>query len=602
MASKRFSGKEILSLLSGLPRMEAARYHFSHVGKTVGVRNVLRMANPLLVGKILAAGWKNALPTLLFAMLEKNDTSEAIVSGSTRLTHAQLADRVRRFANWLVDHGVQPKDRVATLLLNSHPVIETLFAGSLCGCPCPGVNWHLAGKELVKTINITKPKVLVLGSEFVERIAEIRSEIPSVQYFLVAEGPIPEGMLSYQEAVTYGKTELPRDRFILGISPYTSGTTGIPKSVNMYDGVSFLFDENAEKPRANLSDYVELLVKMLNAGFYLDLHKIKDMRSLIVTPLYHAGTIAGLLPALYGGTLVLLSRFEPENILKTIQDERISWSFMVPTMLKRLVSLPPEIQNKYDLSSMVSLISAAAPCAPELKKQVNELFARRGAKSPVFHEYYGSSETMIVTVLNPEDYAEKPERINSVGKIRCGDLLVVDPMKNAEVPVGESGSICVRTVSTLSLNYGGDSQSLLNKSYCTVNGRDYYIDGVIGYRDADGFLYLTDRIKDMVISGGVNVFPGHVESALMEHPAVDDVAVFGVPDPDLGEVMRAEIQLKKGKKLTEKQVLDYLKTKDLFGYKLPKYVGFTDKLPRRIDGKMMKRELKAKYWPEGTRG
>ena len=597
MAARRFGNREVLSVLAKLPFEETARFHAYHLGKAIGVRPIIKMLNPLLLKNLVFAGSKNLIPVLIMNMLDAGKDKEAIICGDVRLTCRQLKDRVLRLSNWMIENGVEPRDKVGTLMHNSHRVLETMFAASLAGCPNPGLNWHLKGDELAKTINVTKPKLLVVGENFAEDIKAIRDQIPSVKRILVAGKTAPNGMLLYEDVISQTPPKMPRDRFILGVAPYTSGTTGVPKSVNMYDSVSLLFDDSVEAKDFDLWEYVSKLIEMLNSGIYLGADKIEECRSMIVTPLYHAGTIAGILPFVYGSSFVIVPKFDPELILKTIQDEKVSYTFMVPTMLKRIASLPDDVKAKYDLSSMRSLISAAAPCPPELKKQVNELFLAQGAPRPVFHEYYGSSETLIVTVLNPEDYAEKPERINSVGKIRCGDLKVVDHMTNKEVPVGEEGSILVRTVNTLTLNYGGNGD-LLKKSYTELDGKSYYIDGVIGKRDADGFVYLTDRIKDMVITGGVNVFPGEVENALMDHPLIADVAVFGVPDPDLGEVMRAEVQLYPDEKLSEKQAINFCKKQGLYGYKLPRYVGFTDKLPRRIDGKMIKRELKAKYWPK----
>ncbi len=600
MASRRFGNLEILSVLAKLPFDESVRFHVRHVGKAIGFSPILKMLNPMLIKNLIAGGTKNILPVSLMNMLTVGGDKEAIICGDVRLTCNELKDRVLSLANWMVQNDVQPGDKVATFMGNSHEVMETLLAASFAGCPNPGVNWHLKGEELAKTINVTKPKVMVISQEFVSSIAKIRDKIPSVKQVLVTGGKTNKGMLSYEKAISQTIPKMPRDRFILGIAPYTSGTTGVPKSVNMYDSVSLLFNDSVEAKDFDLWEYVSKLFEMLNAGIYLGVHKIEDCKSMIVTPLYHAGTIAGLLPFMFGASFVIVPRFDPESILKTIQDEQVSWTFMVPTMLRRIGALPDDIKAKYDLSSMRSLISAAAPCPPDLKNQMNELFMAQGAPGPVFHEYYGSSETQIVTVLNPEDYQEKPERIKSVGKIRCGDLKIIDTVTNTETPVGEEGSILVRTVNTLTLNYGGNGD-LLKKAYKSINNKKFYIDGVIGRRDEDDFIYLTDRIKDMVISGGVNVFPGEVESALANHPLVEDVAVFGVPDPDLGEVMRAEVQLYPGEKLSEKQALNFCKKQGLFGYKLPKYVGFTDKLPRRIDGKLIKRDLKAKYWPEGSK-
>jgi long-chain acyl-CoA synthetase len=594
----RFSIREVGKAAFGAPLMEPVRFHMKYAGRAFGAKTILGMLRPDRMAKLLTAGYRNLVPELLLAMARIHHDREAVISDDMRLTSSQFTERSLRLANWMISQGLMPKDRVATLAYNSHFSIETLFASSFAGCPNPGVNWHLKDDELVKTINITKPKILVAGPEFAEQVMRLAKELPSVKKILVAGSKIPKGAIPYDEAVSHPDASAPKGRFILGASPYTSGTTGIPKSVNLNDGLSLLFDETAAKPDADLAEYVRLLFAMLNGSFHLNLHKIKEPRSLVVTPLYHAGTIAGLLPMIFGGALVLMGRFDPENVLATIEKERISWAFLVPTMIRRILALPENVKNRYNLSSMKSLISAAAPCPASLKEQANEFFMERGASGPVLHEFYGSSETMMVSVLSPQDYRDNPKRLHSVGRPRCGDMVIVDPESGRQLAVGEQGAVCVRTISTLVLNYGSGSEDLLKGAFHKVDGKNYYNDGVVGYQDEDGFLYLTDRIKDMVISGGVNVFPGEVEKALMSHPAVADVAVFGIPDLDLGEVMRAEIQLAPGKTLTEEEAFLYCKEKGLYGFKLPKQIGFAEKLPRRDDGKLIKRELKEKFWKE----
>ena len=592
---KRLGLLETSQLAIKAPFIQPARYHIRRMLPTLGYGTALKLLMPGKLLKLATAGRSNAVPAFILNMMDIRRNLEAVVTENKRLKTGEFKERFLRLANWLISQGLQPKDKVATLMHNSGEVLEILIGASYAGCTNPGLNWHLSGQELAKTINVSKPKILFLSQDFVERVQEITGDIPSVEKFVVTGPNVPKGWIPYEETVSYSDNSMPSGRFIFGTAPYTSGTTGVPKNVNLNDGLSFLFDDTASAPNANLVEYIELLFSMLNAGFHLNMHKIKELRSLVITPMYHAGTIAALFPVLYGGTLVLESKFDPEQVLFTMQEERISWTFMVPTMLSRILNLPEQIKNKYDLSSMRSLISGAAPCSPEIKTGINDLFMRQGAPAPVFHEYYGSTETMMVSILRPGDYTGHPERLKSVGKPRCGEVMLVDPQTGNAVNYGDQGSICARTVSTLGLSYGGDN-NLLDDAYVSINGKPYYKDGLMGYQDEKGFLYLTDRIKDMVISGGVNVFPGEVEKVLLTHPSVDDVAVFGVPDKDLGEVMRAEIQLKSGMELTDKETLEYCKAQGLFGYKMPKYIGFTDKLPRRIDGKMIKRELKEKYW------
>jgi long-chain acyl-CoA synthetase len=253
------------------------------------------------------------------------------------------------------------------------------------------------------------------------------------------------------------------------------------------------------------------------------------------------------------------------------------------------------VKHKYDLSSMHTLISAAAPCPPEVKTAVNDLFMRQGAKSPVFHEYYGSSETAMITLLLPEDYMKKPERIHSVGKPRCGDILIFDEITQTPVDPGKEGLILCRSVGTLSLRYPG-TESKLKESQKIVDGREWYDDRLIGWQDPDGFLYLTGRLKEMIICGGVNIFPMEIERVLFLNPKIEDAAVIRAPHPDLGEMPLACIQIKKGKTATETEIEEYCKEKGLKGFNIPRKIDFYDKLPRHIDGKLIKRELEEKYW------
>jgi long-chain acyl-CoA synthetase len=561
--------------------------------RTGGFKNNMEAVKRFQMGSIAA--------NFFICLWEVLDQREAIVDGDRRFTYAQMRDRVLRLANAFQSMGVQPKDRIACMLYNCAEYFETFYAATIIGAPLPAVNWHLSGQDLRDTINLRKPKIFVFNHDFAEDIVPFKNELKSVEQFIMVGDYAPKEVLSYEKIISEQSSELPKTNFIFAMNPYTGGTTGSPKSSNLYDGLSYLLSDVAEAPRTSLEEYYQYLIRQFSYMYFYGGTEIKDpvgnnIRSLIPTPMYHAGTAAGFGPCiLLGATAVPMRKFDPESYLMTVEKERISWSFTVPTILQRILALPEPVKRKYDLSSMHTLISAAAPCPPEVKIAVNDLFKQQGAKKPVFHEYYGSSETAMITLLLPQDYIQKPDRIHSVGKPRCGDILVYDEIAQKPVDPGREGLILCRSVGTLSLRYPG-TENKLKESQIIVDGKEWYDDRLIGWQDPDGFLYLTGRLKEMIICGGVNIFPVEIERVLFMNPKIDDAAVIRAPHPDLGEMPLACIQLKEGVTATESEIQDYCRGKGLKGYNIPKKVEFYDKLPRHIDGKLIKRELEEKYW------
>jgi long-chain acyl-CoA synthetase len=387
----------------------------------------------------------------------------------------------------------------------------------------------------------------------------------------------------------------------VALNPYTGGTTGTPKNVNYFDSIGYAFSDLAEAPKVPLGEYLRLLVLQFSFMYWFGGTEISDpitknMRCLIPGPLYHAGSIAGWVPfILLGGTGVPLQKFDPEDILKKIEQERINWIFVVPAMLERILALPETVKSHYNLSSMHTIICAAAPATPELKKATNVLFKQQGCNKNVFTEFYGSSETGVSSVLLPRDYEENPKRFESVGKIRCAQTKVYDEETRTWCPPGKDGRILSRSLTTVSLNYVGSPEKL-DGAFILVDGEPWFDDGLLGHLDEDGFLYLTGREKEMIITGGVNIFPNEIETAIKRHDKVLDVAVVRYPHKELGEVPAAVIQLKDGHILKAGEIIEHLKALNLIGYKIPKYVEFVETLPRHIDGKMCKKEIEDRFW------
>lgn len=606
----------LLRALAGVAGTEAFRGFNRTFWKQLGAPKVFR-----ILGKTFAGvGIRKSLVDLarvrmsdlaahfFLAMWAVLGDREAIVDGDRRLTYADLRDRVLRLANALQGFGVEPGDRVGCMLYNCAEFFECFYAACLMGTPFPPVNWHLEGHELRETIKLRAPKIFIFDAAFADRIMAFKDQLPSVERFImVGGGNPPTGVEKYEDLIRDSSAAIPKKTsFIVAVNPYTGGTTGIPKSANLYDSFSYLLNDKVAAPRASLADYLKYMIRQYSYFYYYGCADIRDpqsgnIRSLIVTPLYHAGTTAGYAPSLLlGATAVIMRKFDPETYLLLIEQERISWAFAVPTILQRILALPEEVTSRYDLRSMRTLISAAAPCPPEVKIAINDLFARQGAPRPVFHEYYGSSESAVVTLLLPSDYLEKPGRINSVGRARCGDILIYDDLNQVVCPPGQEGLVLGRTVGTMSLRYPG-AEEKLKDNHLIVNGLEWYNDKLIGYLDADGFLFLTGRIKEMIISGGVNIFPLEIENVLSRHPKIADVAVIRAPDPDLGEVPLACVQLREGETATVEDIKTFCREQGLKGFKIPREVVFYDELPRHIDGKLIKRKLEEPYWKDVTR-
>ncbi len=546
------------------------------------------------------------IPNWMVGMWDTFPDRVAIVDGDKRYTFAQMKDRVYRLANALQAMGVKPKDRVAAMVYNSAEFLEVFWAASLIGATMPFVNFHLEGDELRDTINLRKPRVFIFDSEFLDRIVHVKDGLEEVEHLvMVGEGDAPEGITPYETLISNHPATRPDVNFIVALNPYTGGTTGTPKSSNLFDSVGYMMSDLAEPPRTDLTSFLRYNLKAFSFLYYYGGTEIfdpvdKNIHTLIVTPMYHAGTIVAWAPfMLEGATAVIMKKFDAEEFLRLIQDERISWTFVAPTILQRVLALPEEVKSRYDLSSMRALICAAAPCPPDVKREANALFMRQGAKGPVFNEYYGSAETAIITILLPDDYANNPKRIESVGKARGGDLMIWMDEENRVARPGEVGNVMVRSVSTLSLRYPG-SEHKLHESIKVINGEEWFDDGLLGYVDDEGFLFLTGRVKEMIISGGVNIYPIEIETVLLKQEAVFDCAVVRLPHPDLGEVPIACVQLHEGQTATAEEIVDFLKESGLKGYKIPTRIEFFEQLPRHIDGKIIKRELEKIYWQDDS--
>jgi len=486
------------------------------------------------------------------------------------LTHGELDDAVDRVASWLLGLGLQAGDGIALLMENRPEFIVIGRAAIKAGLYYTPISTHLASDELAHILQDSAAMILIASSQTLEKARQLHQ-----QYLSQASSVIPcftvdeacDDFLSVTEACNevtplLAFPERPQGRDML----YSSGTTGKPKGVRR----SLTPFADRDKPEPGFSNW--------QATFQID----RDAVYLSPAPLYHAAPLRYCMRVLnMGATCVILKKFDAQEALRSIEQYRVTHSQWVPTMFVRLLELPPEIRNQYDLSSMTVAVHAAAPCPVHTKQA---MFAWWG---DIIHEYYAGSEVVGTTWITPQEWHAHP---GSVGRAMMGHIHIVGE-DGQELPAGEIGKIYFS---------GAPGFAYLNdpeKTKSAYNEHGWATYGDIGHIDEQGFLYLSDRRADLILSGGVNIYPFEIESVLSRHAEVQDVAVVGVPDAVFGEVPKAIVQLRAGAKSDEQtaqRLIDFAQV-SLAKIKLPRTVVFVDELPRLETGKLLRRVLKERY-------
>jgi long-chain acyl-CoA synthetase len=465
--------------------------------------------------------------------------------GRTRSFDAMNRTSTELAAGLVDELKIEPGDRVAILDKNSDDFIELLFALDKAGAVACPVNWRLTATEVAKVVGDAAPKAMVVSED-------LRQNADQVTCRVLGYGDLPR--------VTGGKDPHRDDENTVTWQLYTSGTTGVPKGAMLTNLNLFGLLGNLPLELKGFDEYG---------------------RSLVAMPLYHIGGCGWALAAIAAGCTAVITRdFIPQDILKVIVDEKVNTAFLVPAALLFLTSLP-ESQGA-DYSSLKNIAYGASPITPELLNRSIETFKCR------FTQVYGLTETTgAVTFLQQEDHVG--ERFLSCGRSGFGHELKVVGIDGNEVPLGEIGEIVYRGPGTMAGYWHREKET----KEAIRDG--WFYTGDAGTMDADGFIYIKDRIKDMIISGGENIYPAEVEGVLAGHPNVADVAVIGVPDDKWGETVKALIIPKPGSNLTAEELLTWSKER-LAGYKRPSSVEFVEVIPRNPSGKILKKDLREKYW------
>ncbi|HEX7824540.1 MAG TPA: acyl-CoA synthetase [Mycobacterium sp.] len=483
------------------------------------------------------------------------------------VTYAELDDNSAKLASALYQLGLRTGDVVAVLSDNAPQAFEIYWAAIRSGLYVTFVNWHLSGDEAAYIVSDSGAKVVIASTGVAELAAQVAALVPDVHHRFSFGGSI-DGYASYQELLQQAGprlTDQPRGSEML----YSSGTTGRPKGI---------------KPRLSsiqVDEPGDSIAELLAHGFgFTD----QDVY-LSPAPVYHAAPLkwcAGV--QALGGTVVVMERFDAEKSLAAVEQFHVTALQMVPTMFVRLLQLPEAVRDGYDTSSLRLAVHAAAPCPPDVKDAMISWWG------PILTEYYGATEGHGITLINtPEWHAKR----GSVGKAALGVVHICDDY-GVELPVGQPGTIYFEREAPAFIYHNDpekttESRHPVHDNWATV--------GDIGYLDDDGYLFLTDRKAFMIISGGVNIYPQEVENVLALHPEIFDVAVIGIPHAEMGQEVKAVVQLRDGVAPSEElatQIIDYVRER-LARFKAPRSVDFIDELPRSATGKLVKRKLRDRY-------
>lgn len=484
------------------------------------------------------------------------------------VTYGQLEEKVNRCSQFFRAMGLRPKDHIAIVMENNIEYLEVVCAACVAGFIYTTISSHLTAAEVEYIVNDCDAKVLVTSVKMREIASQILDRTPKVQVRLAVGGGL-EGYLPYHETVAaYPSTPIPEG--IEGADMlYSSGTTGRPKGV--------------------MRTFPDTLFGQMPSMAMINMYKIgPDTVYLSPAPLYHAAPLRWCVWTMrMGGTAVVMDHFDPEWALSLIEKYRITTSQWVPTMFIRMLKLPEEARTKYDVSSLNVAVHAAAPCPIPIKEQMIDWWG------PVIYEYYAGTEGNTMLAINSQEWLAHK---GSVGRCYVGKVHIMDDKEN-ELPSGEPGGIYIEN--GFPFAYHNDPEKTRN----VQTAKGWTTMGDIGYLDGDGYLYLTDRKADMIISGGVNIYPQEAENLLVTHPKVADAAVFGIPNPDFGEEVKAVVQpadmAEAGPALA--QDLMAFCQDHLSKIKCPRSIDFEKELPRTPTGKLFKRILKEKYWREATR-
>lgn len=493
---------------------------------------------------------------------EGRPDASALVQDDRTVTWREYFELRNRVANSLLKMGLNEGEHSVVYSQNSIEMILSGGGARACGAVSVPMNHRLVAEEVAYILDDSDAAFVFVDDGFIPIVEEVMQLGTKVREWVLLGSETRSWGEPVQNLIDAGSTDTDKLNFegLGGTMIYTSGTTGRPKG--------------ARRSFTDPTTYVK----------WIEAFKLGDPDHihLVAGPLYHSAPSAfAAFSSLVGNTLVLMRRFDPEKALALIEKNRCTTTFMAPTLLKRIVDLPDEAKSRYDVSSMKVIVVAGAPCPIKVKQDVVEYFG------PILYEFYGSTELGINTIIPPEDLLRKPD---SCGKVAPGTELAILDDDGNPVAVGEPGEVFVRRHMGMFDGYYKKPEALEEASR-----GDWVSVGDMAYMDEEGFIFICDRKGDMIISGGVNIYPAEIEDVLYRNEKIADAGVFGVPDEEWGERVHAAVQLKPGQSATPEELMVFCR-KHLAGYKVPREFSFHDEFPRDNAGKLLKRVLREPYW------
>ncbi|HEY1817337.1 MAG TPA: AMP-binding protein [Kofleriaceae bacterium] len=549
-----------------LDRLKAGLQRAELFAKVLRQSKAVRLVPPSRVAALVKSARQTKLGPHIAVMYHAavHPEKEALVEYKPdgrvrRMTWGELDATINRVAHALAQRGVRGGGRVALMLPNGGEYLIAQQALARLGATAVQIGYRLKPGEIAYILDNAQPVATIVHAEYIAAMRDARAQVKATDPMLVVDRRDASDGDDWDRALAAGSPEMP-PRVTSGdgggVIVYTSGTTGKPK------GAARAWRKTGFESVADMIHQVDM-----NA----------DDRHLVTCPLYHSAAPAfvAIMMSL-GASIVLQDHFDPEKCLEIIERERITCTLMVPTMFIRLCALPPETLAKYSTRTLRWVMSGAAPLTTEAARRFMDQFG------PILWNFYGSTETGLVTLAGPSDHVTRP---GTIGKAMRGNQIRLLDDHGAPVKVGAVGELYARN-STLISGYHGNDEATRESQ------RDgFFSVGDVARIDSDGYYYLESRKHDMVISGGVNIYPREIEDHLSTHPAILEAAVVGVPDPEWGESLRAFVVLRPGQSASERDLIEYCK-QELADFKRPRKVTFLLELPRNPTGKILKRELR----------
>jgi long-chain acyl-CoA synthetase len=494
------------------------------------------------------------------------DDDVALRSGTTTLTKCEVADLLNRATNGLLAIDLGPQRRVAVFAENAPETVMAYSAAMTAGCSIVPISFHLTADEVTYILKDSGARVLFCGPETVERALEASASTDVGM--LIGWRCDGSSSIAWEQWLTQHSGEVPRRDLVPlpGLS-YTSGTTGFPKGVEQPPTIFV--------GGADISEFLERLAADKWNVF---------QRHLLIGPLYHTGPQSAVRALTVGHFVSVLGRFDPEETLQAIERDRPDIIIVVPSHLSRLLSLPEDVRNRHDVSSLKMLAMTGAACPVAVKEKSIEWFG------PIIFEAYGATESGIVAAIDSTEWLAHK---GSVGRPLPQFEVVVLDEDDRPAPRGTEGRLYFRDATGRGIIYHNDPV----KTEGVHAEPGTFTLGEVGYLDEDGYLFITDRFSDMVVSGGVNIYPAESERVLLDHPAVADAVAIGVPNEDLGEEVKALVVIRSGASPSAEELITFCRDR-LAHFKCPRSVDFVPAIARDPMGKVRKRDLRAPFWPD----